>query len=81
MEAPVHSMSSLFDQLGLPSEDADVEDFIESHSPLAANIPLPEAPFWTPAQASFLREKILEDADWAEVIDGLNAELHFRLED
>jgi len=81
MEAPMHSMNSLFDQLGLPSEEPEIEDFIDSHSPLATNIPLPEAPFWSPAQASFLREKLLEDADWAEVIDELNAELHIRLED
>ena len=37
---------------------------------------LSEAAFWTPAQAAFLREEILNDADWAEVIDQLNAELH-----
>lgn len=81
MEPPVHSMNSLFDQLGLPSEETDIEDFLDAHSPLATNIPLPEAPFWSPAQASFLREKVLEDADWAEVIDELNAGLHIRLED
>jgi hypothetical protein len=33
---------------------------------------LSEAAFWTTAQAEFLREGTLVDADWAEVIDALN---------
>jgi hypothetical protein len=78
MEAPIHTMSDLFAQLGLPSDQASIEHFIEIHRPLATNYPLAEAPFWTPAQATFLSEELLEDADWAEVIDELNAELHTR---
>lgn len=74
----MHSMSNLFDQLGLPSDTAAIERFIETHSPLAPGVLLAEAPFWTPAQASFLREEIVEDADWAEVVDALNAELRMR---
>ena len=35
-----------------------------------------EAPFWTPAQAALLKEEILEDADWAVVVDELNVRLH-----
>ena len=76
MEAPMHSINNLFAQLGLPSDQAAIEDFIKTHSPLPTSVALPDAPFWTPAQASFLREEILMDADWAEVIDQLNAELH-----
>jgi hypothetical protein len=78
MEAPVHSMSNLFAQLGLPSDPDSIEGFITAHGPLAAGVMLADADFWTPAQAAFLNEKILEDADWAEVIDELNAELHAR---
>ena len=37
---------------------------------------LEEAPFWSPAQATFLREEILEDGDWAEAVDELNLRLH-----
>jgi hypothetical protein len=33
-------------------------------------------PFWTEAQRSFLKEEIIEDADWAAVIDELNGRLH-----
>lgn len=75
MEAPIHSMTNLFAQLGLPSDPDAIERFIASHSPLPDHVTLPDAPFWTPAQATFLREEILEDADWAEVVDQLNASL------
>lgn len=76
MESSIHNLNNLFAQLGLPSEQAAVENFIKTHSPLATDILLSDAPFWTPAQAAFLREEILNDADWAEVIDQLNATLH-----
>lgn len=75
METPLHNMSNLFDQLGLPSDKEAIERFIDTHSPLASSVLLAEAPFWTSAQASFLREEIVEDADWAEVVDELNARL------
>lgn len=81
MEMRMHSMDSLIDQLGLPSDEADIEDFIDSNSPLSTDVSLPEAPFWNPVQASFLPDNLLEDADWADVIDELNVDLHFRLED
>ncbi|MEN6585715.1 MAG: DUF2789 domain-containing protein [Sulfuricella sp.] len=76
MDSPFHTMSDLFAQLGLPSDQAAIDHFIATHRRLAAGVQLSEAPFWTPAQATFLSEELLEDADWAEVIDGLNAELH-----
>jgi hypothetical protein len=75
MNKSVHRFSELFAQLGLPSDEAGIRQFIEAHTPLAANIELPEAPFWTAAQAAFLREEILEDADWAELVDHLNLAL------
>lgn len=75
MNAPDHSFSELFAQLGLPSDAAGIRQFLQSHTPLAADIALPAAPFWTTAQAAFLREEILKDADWAEVIDRLNTSL------
>lgn len=76
MEPPMHSINNLFTQLGLASDDASIAYFIQIHRALEANVVLSEASFWTPAQAAFLREEILKDADWAEVIDQLNAELH-----
>lgn len=72
MEAAFHTMNDLFCQLGLPSDDADVERFVACHGPLAGAVSLPEAPFWNAAQASFLREEWIEDGDWVEVIDELD---------
>jgi Protein of unknown function (DUF2789) len=75
MESNFHSFSNLFAQLGLPSNTADIQTFIDSHSPLASDLLLCEAPFWTQTQAKFLREQIALDADWSSVIDKLDARL------
>lgn len=76
MESSLHTLNNLFEQLGLPSDDVEIDNFIHTHSHLDTSLSLSEAPFWTPSQAAFLREEILKDADWAEVIDQLNARLH-----
>lgn len=76
MEAPSHTLSNLFAQLGLSGEAQAIAAFIQNHRPLPSALALPDAPFWTLAQAAFLREEMLNDADWAEVIDQLNTELH-----
>ncbi|HEY1028330.1 MAG TPA: DUF2789 domain-containing protein [Pseudomonas sp.] len=76
METPVHDLPALFKQLGLPNDAASINAFISTHSPLPAGRSLADAAFWSPAQAALLREEILEDADWAEVIDQLNLRLH-----
>lgn len=75
MEAQLHTMCNLFAQLGLPSEKAAVEDFIARHRPLGNEIPVYHAPFWSAAQQQFLKEEIIEDADWSAVIDELNGRL------
>ena len=76
MEGPIHNLSNLFAQLGLPGDEEGIARFIDTHGPLPESTLLPYAPFWTPSQAAFLREEILEDADWAPVIDELNVDLH-----
>ena len=78
MESPVHSMSNLFAQLGRPNDEAAIAQFIDSHRPLAEGVRRHEAPFWTESQAGFLRESVLADADWANVVDALNGDLHAR---
>ncbi|MEJ8810464.1 DUF2789 domain-containing protein [Variovorax ureilyticus] len=75
MELSNHTLRDLFSQLGLPDSHGEIETFIATHRPLADNVPLPDAPFWTPSQARFLREEINEDADWAELVDQLNLRL------
>ncbi len=76
MDLSQHNLTSLFDQLGLPSDQAAVELFINMHSPIASDVFLADAPFWTSAQASFLRDEVNKDSDWVEVVDQLNVMLH-----
>ena len=75
MDQPIHRFSELFAQLGLASDDQAIAQFLAAHRPLADEIALADAPFWTAAQAAFLREELLEDADWAEMVDQLNVAL------
>ena len=75
MEHPFHSFSELFAQLGLGSSPGEIEDFLREHLPLPAGMALSDAPFWSPAQAAFLREARDSDSDWSEVVDALNLAL------
>lgn len=75
MEQPVHYLRELFAQLGLPNSHDDIEQFIATHQGLNARTNLADAPFWNPSQASFLREGLKADSDWAEPIDELNVRL------
>lgn len=75
MEPPIHTLPSLFKQLGLENSDEAIDQFISDHRPLAADIQLHEAGFWNSAQADFLKQEKEEDADWAEVVDQLDAML------
>lgn len=72
MEQPIHNLASLFKQLGLAYTNEAIEGFINRNRPLPSNLLLHEAEFWSASQASFLKEAIEEDADWAEVVDELN---------
>ncbi|TWH71453.1 uncharacterized protein DUF2789 [Azomonas agilis] len=75
MQAPVHDLSLLFEQLGLKSDSASINTFITSHS-LPDHVVVNEAPFWNSAQASMLKEALQFDADWALLVDQLNERLH-----
>lgn len=76
MEQPLHDLSALCQQLGLSGEPAALQAFIEQHGPLAEHLALADAPFWSAAQATFLREQLEQDGDWAGVIDRLAVLLH-----
>jgi hypothetical protein len=67
-----HHFHQLFEQLGLANDAEGISQFIRQHAPLPAEVSLADAPFWNPAQAAFLREALLQDADWAELVDQLN---------
>ncbi|WP_428772755.1 DUF2789 domain-containing protein [Vibrio sp.] len=75
MELHQHSIPDLFDQLGLGSSDREIREFVKQHSDINRNQPLHEANFWSASQANFLRQALEEDADWAEVVDQLDAML------
>lgn len=72
MDKSNHHFSELFAQLGLPCDAPGIQQFIATHAPLPAQLRLADAPFWVPAQAAFLREALLQDADWAELADQLS---------
>lgn len=75
MHAEFHNMSALFEQLGLPAEAGEIESFIGRHRPLPAELALHQADFWSASQAAFLEQAVAEDAEWAELVDELNARL------
>lgn len=74
MDTSKHTLNTFFEQLGLPATAHDIDHFIATHQ-LPANTLLARASFWTPAQASFIRDALLQDADWAEVADELATRL------
>lgn len=78
MDISAHTMGTLFAQLGQASDAGSIAQFIQAHSPLPGYLRLHEAGFWTSSQSSFLREAMLEDGEWSDVVDQLNRELHSR---
>jgi Protein of unknown function (DUF2789) len=75
MDKPNHPFHELFAQLGLPCDDAGIAGFLKNNRPLAGHIALPDALFWTSAQAAFLRESLLQDTDWSQQVDQLSQAL------
>lgn len=75
MDTSRHNLKTLFEQLGLPSEERQIEQFIKTHKLFSSEVRLETATFWTNAQADFLRDAISSDSDWSEVVDELDARL------
>jgi hypothetical protein len=75
METPIHSIVSLFDQLGLDSSEQGINNFIDKNGLLLGNKELHKAGFWTTSQASFLKQALDEDADWVEIVNQLDVML------
>jgi hypothetical protein len=74
MDTSNHTLQTLFAQLGLSNNDIAIDNFIQNNH-LPREIPLESAAFWSAGQAQFIRESIAQDADWAEVVDHLDAML------
>lgn len=66
MQSSAHTLNELFDQLGLPSGDQDIDRFIERHKPVGATRALSDMDFFTEAQKQFLRDATKNDADWMD---------------
>lgn len=74
MDTSSHTISCLFRQLGLPSSETAIENFVQNNH-LPKEIPLDHAACWSAGQAQFIRESLDEDSDWSEVVDQLDAML------
>ncbi|WDE10450.1 DUF2789 domain-containing protein [Thalassomonas haliotis] len=72
MDRSNHTLACLFAQLGLDNKDTYINDFINKNKGIPADVHLANAAIWNPAQADFLTQAILEDSDWAEVVDSLD---------
>lgn len=70
MDTNPHTLCVLFSQLGLASDTASIKKFLSAHA-LPADVSIAEAAFWSPSQAAFLAEELIEDSEWAEMIDEL----------
>jgi len=75
MDLSTHNLKNLFDQLGLPSDDASIQQFIKDNAPIPPDQPIYESSCFNDAQAAFLAQGLDEDSDWTEVIDTLHAAL------
>jgi hypothetical protein len=76
MDTTTPTLETLFDQLGLPSDQDSIEAFVAKNGPLPEGVKLSEASFWSDSQARFLKEQLIEDDSWAPAVDDLNALLH-----
>ena len=75
MDRSNHTMSCLFDQLGMSSKSEDIETFVNLHRGIPSCTPLYKADIWNKSQANFLQKAITEDSDWSEVVDSLDIRL------
>lgn len=75
MDSSHHQFHDLFEQLGLPSDEASIRKFCAEHR-LHESEKLSDAEFLNDMQKQFIKEALHADADWAVVIDQLNMSLH-----
>lgn len=80
MQITTTEIPDLFAQLGLPTNDAAIAEFVKAH-PLPEGVKLHEAVFWTNAQRQFLNDCWQQDSDWVVPIDKLDALLRHQQAD
>ncbi|WP_444932259.1 DUF2789 family protein [Microbulbifer sp. SSSA002] len=66
-----HTLKDLFSQLGLASEEAQINTFLGTHF-LHRHEKLSAASFWTEGQREFLESAIRDDSDWCVAVDELD---------
>ncbi|MCI8209905.1 hypothetical protein AUC61_10190 [Pseudomonas sp. S25] len=76
MELDTPTLATLFEQLGLDSDQESIDAFVDEHGPLPDDVKVSEAEFWPPQKGKFLKELLLQDDNWAPIVDELNALLH-----
>ena len=74
MASRLHDMPSLFVQLGLPNDEASMQQFLASHY-LDDAVKLQNAAFFNARQAAFIQQAYATDNDWLECIEQLNRRL------
>jgi hypothetical protein len=72
---PAKTMTELFKQLGLPSDEASIQVFIAQNEGVCRQCGLVQAVIWSDSQRNFLKEAVADDADWALPAEALTAAL------
>ena len=65
------TLKLLFDQLGLDSDQASMDQFVATHQ-LPEGVMMHEADFWNDSQRDFIVSHWRKDDDWSLVIDELS---------
>ncbi len=80
MPTTQHHFSDLFAQLGLPDDEQSIANFLIVHTTKEKDFRLPDLPFWTPSQAAFLKESLVQDSEWTGLVDQLSSALRAPIE-
>jgi hypothetical protein len=72
---PAKTMTELFRQLGLPSDEASIQLFISQHDGVCRECGLVQAPIWNESQRNFLQEAVAQDSEWSMMAEALMAAL------
>lgn len=80
MATTQHTFSDLFAQLGLPTDEKSIANFLIEHTTKVKDFRLPDLPFWTTSQAAFLKESLVLDSEWTGLVDQLSSALRAPIE-
>ena len=72
---PARTMTELFKQLGLASDEASIQRFLSQHEGVCRECGLVQAPIWSESQRAFLQEAVAQDSEWSMPSEALMAAL------